>query len=147
MKYVKEPTYDWDDETGLATITLYDDKGHEFYGFAQCHPIDQDMKSEKTGFQIAETRAVNKYLTHVRDNEIKPALAALTEYLGAIQHTPGIPKRAKGILYHRINALEADLEIVTKSIKDNKIFLDNFIRDKETFYQKIRKNRNQDKVE
>ena len=142
-----EPKYIWEEDVGTATVILQDDKGHIFKGCAFCHPADIDMISEKTGLQIAECRAVNKYLTHVRDNEIKPALAALTEYLGAIQHTPGIPKRAKGILYHRINALEADLELISKSIKDNKKYIHNYITDKEKFYQKIRKNRNQDKVE
>lgn len=139
-----KPIYSWDPTEGVATCTIVDPRTKRtFVGTAKCAPEDKDMHSEKTGLTLAELRVERDYLKWVRDSEIKPALAALQEYANAIEYTPNVPKRAKGILYHRINKLNAELKDVNMTIKDYKAAINNVIVEKEKFYQQIRKNREQ----
>lgn len=74
--YQKNITFDWCEETGQAVCTIVD-KGRIYQGFAWCREEDRDMMSSKTGLTIAEYRAHIALSKGIRDNEIKPGLAAL----------------------------------------------------------------------
>lgn len=68
--------YSWDEEAGVASCILNDGR-FICTGIAICDAEDFDMKSEKTGCQIAFFRAEIDYYKHLRDYEIKPVLDAL----------------------------------------------------------------------
>ena len=73
-----EPIFTWDEVFGRASCILSD--GDRIYtGFAQCHPDDGDMASEKTGCEIALRRARINALRGYRD-ELKIRLSALNQY-------------------------------------------------------------------
>ena len=67
----KNITYEYNEGSAKCIINY---NGFDFIGLAKCHPEDEDMKSEYTGCAIASMRAEIEMLTHIRDNEIKPAL-------------------------------------------------------------------------
>ena len=75
-----ETLFDWSEDTGVATCIITNKNGQTFYGYATCHPKDQDMKSEKTGCTIALRRAYIKTLCHYRDNECKQTLKTLFKF-------------------------------------------------------------------
>ena len=71
-----EPQFYWDPETGLSTCILSDGT-NTYIGQAHCSETDQDMKSEKTGWEISHTRAeINKLKSYIKD-ELKPRLRGL----------------------------------------------------------------------
>ena len=73
-----EPIFHWDETSGKAACIVSD--GEKVYtGFAQCHPDDRDMTSEKTGCEIALRRAKINALRGYRD-ELKIRLSALNQY-------------------------------------------------------------------
>lgn len=51
------PEFTWDEETGIAICIITDDKQRTFIGEATCHPDDTDMRSERTGCELAFRRA------------------------------------------------------------------------------------------
>ena len=69
-----KPEFSWEEETGVAICVLTDEKGRVFVGEATCHSQDTDMKSERTGCELAFRRAKLQYLRTIRDSELKPAL-------------------------------------------------------------------------
>lgn len=70
-----EPIFEWDEESGLASCILTDGQ-HYYTGIAQCHYDDADMKSEKTGCEIAFRRAKIHAMQDYK-NELKIKLSAL----------------------------------------------------------------------
>ena len=58
-----------------------------FTGIAQCHPEDEDMKSERTGYFIAETRANIQKLQWVRDYEILPMYKHYKHFYDCLSHS------------------------------------------------------------
>lgn len=71
---------DWVSETGMASCIISDNSNNiklEGFGMAQCHPEDEQFKSESTGAYIAETRARIDILKKKRDYDFKPGLTAL----------------------------------------------------------------------
>ena len=72
-----EPIFNWDEDAGVASCILSDGE-KVFTGFAQCHPDDKDMSSEKTGCEIAFRRARINALRGYRD-ELKIKLKALNQ--------------------------------------------------------------------
>ena len=135
-----EPQFYWDPETGLSTCILSDGT-NTYIGQAHCSEADQDMKSEKTGGYIAECRAQISYLTHIRDNEIKPKLAALKELYYSINQS----KRFNPDLYEvhmlqkKIGDLDFELSVTKDMIATERKTLNTFMKQKADAYSKIRR--------
>ena len=127
----------------MAICILTDTKGNAFTGEAVCHDEDKDMMSEKTGCEIAYHRALVSYLKHLRDNEIKPAVAALKEYYYTMKHSKRHnPKSYESMMLQRkLKEKEADLDSVKIMIENELLFIKNYIDKKEKAYQTIRANR------
>lgn len=139
---IKRPFFEWDAETGSALCILYyNDK--VFVGQAKCHTSDMDMCSEKTGQQIALMRAEIKYLTHIKDNEILPALKALKQLYYSMNKSKKFNEKSYEVkmLNRQINLYEADYDNLKTVIYDKKQALISFIKKKDEFYQQIRANR------
>lgn len=138
-----EPQYTWDAKNGVAICVLTDTKGKVFTGEAVCHIEDHDMMSEKTGCEIAYRRALITYFKDIRDNEIKPAIAALKEYYYTIKHSKKYnPKSYENVMLQRkIQEKENDLVVIKEMINEQLQGLKNYINAKESAYQAIRRNR------
>lgn len=138
-KKSKEPIFTWDEQSGLATCILTD--GDNVYiGTAQCSEQDQDMKSEKTGCYIAECRAQINYLTHVRDNELKPALKALNILYYSMNQSKQFNSNSyeNKMLQRQIHALEFDLTVVKDMLAQEKQNLKEYLNQKAKAYARIR---------
>ena len=124
---MKKPEYTWDPGLGFASCTLYY-KNLEFYGSAHCHRDDE------------EARATIEYLTHIRDNEVRPQLKSLYQLYYSMKHSSKFnPKSYESImLYRQIHHLEKDLDAVSKEIVNIKQMLKEYIEQKEKDHQKIR---------
>lgn len=142
----KEPKFIWDGTAGVARCHLNDGK-NIYEGVATCSELDEDMKSEKTGCQIALWRAEIKYYLHLRDNEIKPALNALRHTYASMQHSPQFnPKSYESkALRRNIHKKEFDLYVVKTMLADKKRCLKQYIKEKDIFYNRIRSMRKTDK--
>ena len=131
--------------TGYAkTVLTY--KNHTFVGEAHCHPFDIDHKSEYVGSELADSRALCKYLRFIRDNEIKPSLASLKQlYYSMKQSTHFNPKSYEAKMLNRqIRYREDDLEAVKNMIEQEKKHEYHLIRFSEQIYKKINNNKNKD---
>lgn len=140
--------FDWDSETGTATCILTDGKNHTFYGEAHCHPKDQDMMSEKTGYAIALRRAYIKALCYYRDTECKPTLKALNQFYNSINYSKEYDKKnyiVKRLLKH-IAIAQKDLDAVNELIAEERKGLRDYIDQKDEFYGKIRNKRQAESV-
>lgn len=138
MKNKRKPIYDWDEETGVATCFLFD-KNNTFIGIALCHSDDEDFKSEKTGLFIAESRARIKMLQHIRNNELKPELAGLKQLYYSINKSKHYNKKSyeAKMLWRQMKNKERDIKILSEIIYKERMYLNNYIQDKDKFYQDI----------
>lgn len=128
---------------GIARCIIIDNDGTTYIGEAHCHPEDVDMMSEKTGLQIAETRANIKFLRHlIKDS--KRELKALKDFHSLLKFNPYYNKdvRETHLLIREIRRREKDIKENEKSLKEMKDTLIEYIAEKEKFYQKIRRYRN-----
>ena len=134
--------FKWHEETGLAIAVIYTPYG-VFTGEAECHPDDRDMMSEKVGCEIAYTRAVIDALVFERDNRIKPSLASLKQLYYSMKHSKKFnPKSYENrMLRRQIQNWELDLHNINSIIRDQRLYLTDYIKTKETLYQSVRKNR------
>lgn len=138
----KQPYYEWDESLGAAYCVLtYNNI--KFKGEAICHPDDKDMQSKLTGQTIAEIRAMIKYLRHIRDNEIKPKLAALKQFYYSINRSKEYNKKSyeSRMLYRQIRNYEKDLDAIKEEIARITNFMNEYITTKEAQYQLIRQHR------
>lgn len=124
--------------TGYAKIT-FTYKNYTFSGEAQCHP--QDHPNEFIGMQLANTRAFIKYFRFIRDNEIKPGLAALKQLYYSMKHSKNFnPKSYEAkMLYRQIRIKEDDLAEIKESIIDAQKQEKDIIRCADIMYKKINK--------
>ena len=137
-----EPIFKWDPDTGTATCILTD--GHNiFVGIATCSPEDQDMMNEKTGCHIAQFRAEIDYLIHIRDNELKPKLAALKQLYFSINKSSHFNEKSyeTKMLRRQIYLINSDLNAVKEELTQVKEDLKFYLQEKENFYKKVRENR------
>ena len=126
-------TYKWDETTGTATCRIpYNHM--EFIGTAQCHPEDEDFKSELIGSEIAYSRACIKVLQAMK-TERRAQLHAFKEFNPDSFEAKMMRKKMDEISID-IDALKECIECVREDIR-------NSIDVAENFYQKIRKNRKQ----
>ena len=139
---MKKPFFDFDKESGTAVCVL-EKNGKLFLGEAFCHQDDRDMLSEITGCEIANARANIKYLIHIRDNEIKPALFALKQYYYSINKSKKFNEKSYEfkMLKRQICKLENDLNTIQNEIKEEKEFLKTYIDGKNKIFEKIRARR------
>ena len=137
-------TYDWFEETGQAVCTIID-KGKIYQGFAWCKEEDRDMMSSKTGLTIAEYRAHIAQSKGIRDNEIKPGLAALKQAKYAINQSKHFNENSYEyrMLEQQIKNYEQDLIFIKNTIALQRANLNKYMQDKADFYNKIRKNRSE----
>lgn len=142
MKYL--PTFKWDEETGVATCILTDGQ-HYFTGIACCHDDDEDMCSQKVGEEIACRRARIDYLKFYRDT-LKSELRGLRQFYYAISQSNKFNKESYEVkmLFRHINRLEFDLNYAREIIEEERKSLNQYINNKEKFYQKIRQVRNKE---
>lgn len=135
-------TYEYDDILGMSVCTIHDN-GRIYQGFAWCSKEDQDMKSEKTGLTIAEFRAHIAQSKGIRDNEIKPGLAALKQAKYSMNQSKYFNKDSYEyrVLEQQIKNYEQDLIFIKNTIALQKANLNKYMTQKAEFYEKIRKNR------
>ena len=99
--------------------------------------------NEKTGLQIAETRANIKFLKRLI-KESKKELKALKDFHSLLKFNPyyNEENREVKLLIKEIRRREKDIKENENSLKEMKDTLIEYIAEKEKFYQKIRRNRN-----
>lgn len=139
----REPEFIWNEQAGIATCVLEDDKGRNHVGVAACHPEDRDMMTDKVGCEIALRRAeIEALRSYIRD-DLKPGLAALNQLYYSIKHSKKFtPKSYESImLYRQIRQKEEDIALVKEMIEERKSELRFYIDAKEHFYQITRKGR------
>ena len=139
-KYPK-PKFIWDEKMGKATCILK--HGNKtFIGEAQCNPVDRDFMTEKVGCTIAERRAYLVAYRYYRDlyMEIVSVLEHLYETMeqGWKEEKPN---HQMVLLQREIIRYKTDLRTFRDSIKIQSKDLHQYIKGKEEFYKKIRKNR------
>lgn len=142
MKSKREPKMIWNPEEGIAKCILTID-GQQFIGEAKCCETDKDMMSEKTGCTIAYARARIKYYIHLKDNDIKPALAALKHLYNNISCGKTFNKNSREnyLLRRSIRQKESELDTIKDMIDTEKEELSRLIKEKDLFYKAVRANR------
>ena len=140
------PLFKWDPETGIASCILIDGD-NIFIGSATCAPEDRDMMSEKTGYHIAQYRAQISYLKHVRDNILKPRLAALKQLYFSINKSKHFNDKSyeTKMIRRQIYMTSSDLDLIKEDLADLKQELNAYLTEKGKFYKRIRENRQKDK--
>ncbi len=141
-----EPYFEWDPETGTATCVLSDGE-NIFLGMATCHPEDKDMMNEKTGYHIAQYRAQIEYFKHIRDNVLKPRLAALKQLYFSMNRSKYFNEKSyeTRMLQRQIYLTQSDLDLIKQDLDELKKDLMAYLKVKEEFYVKVRENRVKDK--
>lgn len=141
MKY--EPQFVWDN--GIASCVLTDGE-NVFCGTASCHPDDQDMMSEKTGYEIAYRRAKIESLRYYR-NTLKLQLKALKQlYYSMNQSSHFNPKSYENkMLQRQIRMIELDLTVVKEMLVHDQQKLKEYLSEKDKFYVAVRRRRKQAK--
>ena len=136
-----EPSFEWNEELKMASCFLKD--GQEvFVGFAQCHPEDMDMVTEKVGCEIAFYRAKIKFYQSLK-KDLKTALYALNQLYYSMKHSKQFNENSyeNHMLQRQIAIHETDLKTIKNLIKIEKEALYKYIDEKDKFYKKIRSNR------
>lgn len=140
----KEPKYTWNEEQGIARCVIYY-KNTKFCGVADCHPNDEDFKSERTGQHIAYMRAYIDYLKYVRDYEERPRLNALKHLYGTMKHSSHFNPdsyEARRLMKEIKNA-QVDFDTVSDLIDMYRKDLATYIEEKDAFYAKMRTKKGQ----
>lgn len=142
MAKCKNPQFFFDTESGRTTCTLTDGVNY-FVGKAYCCDEDRDMMSEKTGCAIALMRAEIEYYTHMRDNEILPALKVMKHLYACVSHAKNFNEfsHENVMIRRQIHHLESDLAVVRQMLNDEKQELKTFLAEKDKFYKRVRSNR------
>lgn len=136
------PKHSFDPATGVATCELLDKNGKKYYGRAICCNEDADMMSEKTGLIIAESRAVIQALRGERAR-LRDELNGLRSLYYSTNTSKYYNKKnyMERMLNRQIKMREYDIAAITEAIDNERKFLIEFLREKETFYKKVRSNR------
>ncbi len=146
---MKSPIMYWDENLGLAQCVIIAKDGSVHVGSAVCSPNDQDMKSEKTGCEIAHMRANIAYLRYVRDTEIKPELKSLKKFWNTINKSKYYDAESYPVqmLLRSIQRYENDLDEINDEIQMEKFNLKTFMEQKSIFYEKVRNLRKKAEIE
>ena len=133
-----EPIFNWDEDAGVASCILSDGE-KVFTGFAQCHPDDRDMSSEKTGCEIAFRRARINALRGYRD-ELKIKLKALNQLFYSMNRSYKFNEKSyeNKMLQRQIRMIDFDLTTTKEMIATEEQSLRQYLSDKDKFYTKTR---------
>ena len=133
--------YQWDEDSGRA-LCLLEASNQCYIGTATCAEVDQDMKSEKTGCEIAYHRALINYFKHSKE-QIKSELSGLNKYYYTINQSKYFNQNSyeNKMLQHQIKIREQDLADISIEIRNEQIYLKDYITRKAEFYDKLRKKR------
>ena len=133
--------FNWDETTGIASCILSDGE-KVFTGFAQCHPDDMDMQSEKTGCEIALRRAKINALRGYRD-ELKIQLKALNQLYYSMNKSKRFNEKSyeNRMLQRQIRQINFDLATTKEMIATEQLNLTAYIKSKDVFYVQTRKRR------
>lgn len=133
-----EPIFNWDEDAGVASCILSDGE-KVFTGFAQCHPDDKDMSSEKTGCEIAFRRARINALRGYRD-ELKIKLKALNQLFYSMNRSYKFNEKSyeNKMLQRQIRMIDFDLTTTKEMIATEEQSLRQYLSDKDKFYTKTR---------
>ena len=144
MAWKREPEFSWDEESGCAVCILVDEKNRVFVGEATCHEQDSDMKSERTGCELAFRRAKLQYLRAVRDYDIKPALAALQHLYGCMTHSTHFEANSYEARTVRRHIYQTKFELATikEMIASEYQGITDYIKGKDKIYHRIRTKKN-----
>lgn len=136
----KNIIFNWDENTGIASCLITDNKDNTFFGISKCHPEDRDMMNEYTGYNIAYNRALLKALRFHRDNELLLRYKTLKQFYYTINHSQQFNKNSyeTKMLKRQIQLAQDDLNSIKELINETKTELLNYIHDKDKFYNKIR---------
>lgn len=115
-------------------------KDQAFFGKAECHPDDKDMESERTGLTIAEARAYIKMKKFIKRHEIEPVIAAYKHLLKNIESSKHHNPRAyeSCMIRSQLAHWENKLEEINTDIADEERSLQDYIKQKDKLYQKLR---------
>ena len=138
----KEPIFTWHEQAGTATCEIKY-KGQIFIGGAFCHPDDKDMMNRRTGEEIAYRRAKIKMLCCIRDNEVKPALAALEHLQACMIHSKHYDENSyeNYMLRKSIQRYKNDLTTIKEMLAEERVGLKLFLTQKDAYYKQIRARR------
>ena len=130
-------------EAGHATcVTVY--KHKTFIGEAHCHPDDADFESERVGSYIADIRSDIEVLKYMRDYELRPAYNCLNHILCSMKRSKLYNEKSyeSKFIRRQLHRIQNQLTAVNNEIATLRLTLKVYIKDKEEFYQKIRKDKN-----
>lgn len=138
----------WREDTGSArcVLTYKTASGITLHGIgtAECHPDDSVFMSQLTGGIIAEYRAEIDLIKKINNYEIKPGIVALKHVYCTMLHSTHYNSksyeaiRIKKELAHLMDELEEN----KNAIKEIKATLDNYIKEKNDFYKKVKEGQN-----
>lgn len=111
-------------------------------GVAKCHPTDVDMRNNNTGCEIAMRRASIQLYRYHRDI-LKSQLQALNQLYYSMNRSKHFNAKSyeNVMLQRQINIIKTDLDTIKEMIIDEQQKLNEYLTEKEKFYQKIRANR------
>lgn len=143
---MKQPIFEYKD--GHAKCITEDEMGRRFCGEAFCSKEDKDFENEVTGLTIAEYRAQIAAARTYR-NDLKIKIAALKQLLYSMNQSGNFnPKSYEAkMLYRQLKLHREDLQIAIHQVAVLKLELNNYINEKEIFYQRARKLRQREKLD
>ena len=142
-----EQNYLYDKDSGVSTYII-EYEGQYFTGIAHCAPEDADMQNEKTGINIAQRRAIIK-LFQYRRNELKHKLAALNQLYYSVNKSKKYDSHGymENMLEHQRQQVQDELNLMKDALKDEQQDLQQYLKNKDEFYKRIRTNRKKDNID
>lgn len=140
---MKEPIFDYNEETGITVCHISDNKNNTFTGIANCHDDDRDFMSRLTGCEIAFRRAKIEQLRFIRENDLKPRLAALEQLYYSMNRSSQFDEKSypNRMLQRQIRLIKFDLTTINEMLAYERQGLKSYISQKDDFYKKTRKMR------
>ena len=142
-----EPTFEWVEELGQTTCVIEDKQGHIFIGTATCHDADQDMKSRRTGEEIAYRRARIEQMRYIREN-VKLELQTLNQLYYSMKHSTRFNPNSyeNKMLQRQIRGKTFDLDTIKEMLATERENLKNMLQEKDKFYNQVRAHRSKAKT-
>ena len=131
-----KPTYKHT-EDGLTICTLRDKSNNVVYGYAHCHPEEQ-QPSERVGEYIATIRAEIKYYKLIRKIELRPQMKALGHICACIANT-GSKLYDKDspeaqLVWKQYNRIREDCKVIDEIIVELESALNAYLADREKYF-------------
>ena len=104
---------------------------------------ENDMKNEKTGWEISHTRAeINKLKSYIKD-ELKPRLRGLKQLYYSMNRSKkfNADSYENHMLQKQMKNIENEIEIVKLAIDDLQDDLNQYLDNKDNIYKSLRRNR------